>query len=315
MVTQLREVPAFEPSFGNTVVEEERVVRLDLDVIFPDPNQPRQEFDSNEMEILTESIKAVGQLVPALVRAHPKTLGAFMLVQGERRWRACQMANIPFLKAIVITGDPDDLYIHAAIDNLVRAPLSHLETAQTIANIKRKKKATYGAIAKYFGQSEPWVAQHLTLLRLPPAVHELMVPPIPVKRRLTFSVALLLATLPEDRDKVRFAREFFASQTKFSRAKFMISKRMHQLHLTGQKKIKPHREYEKLSRFTMNLADSSELMKEVSQVSFDIIFANRSLPECERLLEKLNGCQLNLLQIEGGLKREIEKKKKAPKPS
>jgi ParB/RepB/Spo0J family partition protein len=291
---------------GRSLVVEGEVITILCDDVEPEPNQPRTEFDPDKLQELADSIKAIGQRVPGFVRPKPGFLGKYILVDGERRWRACGMVDVKTLKAIIVEGDEGQLFIHSVIANFARVGHSPLETAWAIARIKKITGEASVKIAKYFGQSQPWVDQHLALLRLPEEVHRLMQAPYPLKKRLRFSVALLLVTLPHD-EQVKMAHEFHANATKFSKAKFLVEQKRNELQIAGKRTVKPHDQYRKLRRFLANLAESSELLLTMSNTAFEEMFKNRSTDEEEDIRKLLTDCRENLESLQQVIERMQKK--------
>ena len=136
--------------------------------ILPNPRQPRQIFDEETMAELAESIRIVGLLQPVVVR---KT-GAdqYELVMGERRWRACQLADLTTVPAIVKETSDGDLLRDALIENLHRQQLNPLEEAAAYQQLLDDFGATHEDLAKRVGRSRPHITNTIRLLNLPPAV-------------------------------------------------------------------------------------------------------------------------------------------------
>jgi ParB family chromosome partitioning protein len=136
--------------------------------ITPNPRQPRQVFDEETLAELAASIKAVGLLQPVVVRR----AGAdqYELVMGERRWRACQLADLASVPAIVRETSDDDLLRDALIENLHRQQLNPLEEASAYQQLLDDFEATHEELARRIGRSRPHITNTIRLLNLPPAV-------------------------------------------------------------------------------------------------------------------------------------------------
>ena len=106
---------------------EERVVMLDTEQCYGNPNQPRKYFNQQELEDLASSIKESGQLQPGKVRQDKD--GKYMIIMGERRWRACKLAGVQY-KAIIVDIDDNTLSLQAIIENEVRADVTPMESAK-----------------------------------------------------------------------------------------------------------------------------------------------------------------------------------------
>jgi len=143
---------------------------IPVGAIAPNPRQPRQVFDEEALEELSASIRAVGLLQPVVVR---KT-GAdrYEIVMGERRWRACQLAELAVIPAIVRETSDDDLLRDALIENLHREQLNPLEEAAAYQQLLDDFSATHEELARRVGRSRPHISNTIRLLNLPPGVQK-----------------------------------------------------------------------------------------------------------------------------------------------
>lgn len=141
---------------------------IPISAIAPNPRQPRQIFDEDAIAELAESIRAVGLLQPIVVRRTDP--GSYEIVMGERRWRACQAAEINAVPAIVRQTLDEDLLRDALIENLHRQQLNPLEEAAAYQQLLDDFKATHEELASRIGRSRPHITNTIRLLNLPPAV-------------------------------------------------------------------------------------------------------------------------------------------------
>jgi ParB family chromosome partitioning protein len=132
------------------------------------PRQPRQVFDEESLEELAASIRTVGLLQPVVVRV--VLPGRYEIVMGERRWRACQLAGLELIPAIVRETSDDDLLRDALIENLHREQLNPLEEAAAYQQLLDDFSATHDELARRVGRSRPHISNTIRLLNLPPAV-------------------------------------------------------------------------------------------------------------------------------------------------
>ncbi|MFY9889524.1 MAG: ParB/RepB/Spo0J family partition protein [Streptosporangiaceae bacterium] len=138
--------------------------------IAPNPRQPRQVFDEDALAELAASIEVVGLLQPVVVRrAGP---GSYELIMGERRWRACQVAGMDVIPAIVRETSDDDMLREALIENLHREQLNPLEEAAAYQQLLDDFAATHEELARRVGRSRPHISNTIRLLNLPPAVQK-----------------------------------------------------------------------------------------------------------------------------------------------
>ncbi len=143
---------------------------LPVEMIVPNPRQPRQVFDDDSLSELAASIEAVGLLQPVVVR--PAARGQYELIMGERRWRACQVAGIDVIPAIVRQTSDDDLLRDALMENLHREQLNPLEEAAAYQQLLDDFAATHEELARRIGRSRPHISNTIRLLNLPPGVQK-----------------------------------------------------------------------------------------------------------------------------------------------
>jgi ParB family transcriptional regulator, chromosome partitioning protein len=143
---------------------------IPVGAITPNPRQPRQVFDSETLEELAASIIAVGLLQPVVVRKIMP--GHYELVMGERRWRACELAGLPHIPAIVRETQDDDLLRDALIENLHREQLNPLEEAAAYQQLLDDFSATHEELARKVGRSRPHISNTIRLLSLPAGVQK-----------------------------------------------------------------------------------------------------------------------------------------------
>jgi ParB family chromosome partitioning protein len=154
-----------EAAFAGAYLEE-----LPVWAMAPNPRQPRQAFDEESLGELAESIQAVGLLQPVVVRqVRP---GRYEIIMGERRWRACQLAELETIPAIVRETSDDDLLRDALIENLHREQLNPLEEAAAYQQLLDDFSATHEELARRIGRSRPHISNTIRLLNLPPAVQK-----------------------------------------------------------------------------------------------------------------------------------------------
>lgn len=136
--------------------------------IVPNPVQPRQVFDEEAMSELVHSIREVGLLQPIVVRrTGPES---YELVMGERRWRACQVAGLAEIPAIVRETEDIDMLRDALLENLHRSQLNPLEEAAAYTQLLEDFGCTHEELATRIGRSRPQISNTIRLMRLSPAV-------------------------------------------------------------------------------------------------------------------------------------------------
>lgn len=144
---------------------------LPVNVVRPNPKQPRTVFSGAALEDLAESIRTQGVLQPILVRPKRGMDGQrYEIVAGERRWRASQMAELAEIPALVRELSGEESLALALIENLQREDLNPLEEAKGLKELQERLGVNQEGLAKHIGKSRPAVANMLRLLQLPEAM-------------------------------------------------------------------------------------------------------------------------------------------------
>jgi ParB family chromosome partitioning protein len=136
----------------------------------PNPDQPRQDFDEEELQALAESISVHGIVQPLTVRE--LNSGYYQIIAGERRWRAARIANLSEVPAVIIEADDKKAMELALIENLQRQDLNPVEEALGYQTLMNEYGLTQEDTAARVGKSRPAVANALRLLSLCPEVLE-----------------------------------------------------------------------------------------------------------------------------------------------
>jgi ParB family chromosome partitioning protein len=136
-----------------------------LELITPNPNQPRKRFDEASLRGLADSMTERGVLQPILVRPVPG--GTFELVAGERRWRAAQIAGLESIPAIVQSRDDAASLESAVIENMAREDLNPVEEARAVSALVDELGLTREAVGRRVGRSRVAISNLLRLLDLP----------------------------------------------------------------------------------------------------------------------------------------------------
>jgi ParB family chromosome partitioning protein len=143
---------------------------LPIQKVEPNRNQPRQDFDEEELEALAESLSEHGIIQPLTVRELDS--GYYQIIAGERRWRAARMAGLTEVPVVIIEADDQKTMELALIENLQRQDLNPVEEAMGYRALMDDFGLTQEDAAQRVGKSRPAVANALRLLNLPDAVLE-----------------------------------------------------------------------------------------------------------------------------------------------
>lgn len=143
------------------------ISELPLDAIYPNPDQPRADFDAETLEELASSIKHIGLVQPITVREDGKGEGKYIIISGERRYRAARLIELETIPAYIRTVDDDQVVEMALIENIQREDLNAIEIALTFSKLIDADGLTQEELATRVGKKRATVANYLRLLKLP----------------------------------------------------------------------------------------------------------------------------------------------------
>src|SRR3954471_24051379 len=138
---------------------------LHVDLVAPNPEQPRKRFDDEALQALADSVKERGVLQPVLVRPRPG--GTYELVAGERRWRAARLAGLETMPALVQQRDDHASLEVALVENMAREDLNPVEAARAVAALVEELGLTREEVGRRVGRSRVAISNLLRLLDLP----------------------------------------------------------------------------------------------------------------------------------------------------
>jgi ParB family chromosome partitioning protein len=138
---------------------------LAVELLKPNPDQPRRSFDEQALQALAESVSERGVLQPVLVR--PRAGGTFEIVAGERRWRAAKLAGLERVPALVQDRDDATTLEVALVENMAREDLNPVEEARAVAALVEELGLTREAVGKRVGRSRVAISNLLRILDLP----------------------------------------------------------------------------------------------------------------------------------------------------
>lgn len=174
--------------------DQERVQKIAVEKLIPNPDQPRQHFDQEMLEQLAESIRNFGIVQPLVVT--PLSDGTYSIIAGERRWRAAQLAKLQKVPTIVRTTKELERLEIALVENVQRVDLSPLEQAVSIERLHQQFSMTYVDIAKRLGKADSTVVNIVRLLQLPQVAREAL-----REKRITEGHARTILSLKDLPDK------------------------------------------------------------------------------------------------------------------
>ena len=159
-----------EKNKENKEPKENQVLTLSIHDVEPNRNQPRKQFDEDAIEELADSIKQYGVIQPLIVQKKDKY---YEIIAGERRWRACKLAGLEEIPAIVREDDERKNKEIALIENIQREDLNPFEKALGIKNLMESYNLTQEEVAKKLGKGRSTIANSIRVLNLEPRVLEL----------------------------------------------------------------------------------------------------------------------------------------------
>ena len=214
-----RGLGALLPDFDEPAAQEDgqhKIVELDLERVMPNPDQPRKHFDEDQMTDLVESIREHGVLQPIIVA--PKG-DEYLIVAGERRWRAAKRVGLATIPAIVKVLTDDQIFELALIENIQRANLNPIEEARGYKQLAERFGYSAELIAKRMGKSRPQVANTMRLLSLPEEVLAFV-----EEEKLSVSHVRPLLALNDAKWQIEFAHEIYQSNLSVRDVETMINK-------------------------------------------------------------------------------------------
>ena len=180
-------------------MRQREVASIPIDAIKPNPYQPRRLFSQDALEELCASIRQYGLLQPISVRRAGSD--SYELIAGERRLRACRMAGLTYIDALVFSAYEQDSAVIAMMENLQRENLHFMEEAEGYQKLIRDHGLYQEELARRLGKNQSTIANKMRILKLPASVKQLL-----LKYNLTERHARSLLRLHDEQMQVKIAR-------------------------------------------------------------------------------------------------------------
>jgi ParB family transcriptional regulator, chromosome partitioning protein len=265
---------------GGSPAERKGVMNLGIEEIRPDRSQPRRHFDEAHIEELAESIRSKGVLLPLIVRRDSE---GYVLVAGERRWRAAQKAGLRELPVMVREVTGKEAFEIALIENIQREDLNPIEEAGAFKRLIEEHGLTQEELAARVGKDRSTVANALRLLRLPEAIQQAV-----VSGELSMGHARALLAIHDEGDLRKAAEKVIAEALSVRAVESLVqglkSKRQPQRKRDGHGGAQLRHLVEKLQR---KLGAKVELKDKGGSGTLEIRYG--SLPELDRVLAAILG--------------------------
>lgn len=190
---------------ADSLAQGDELLEVDIDLIEPNPDQPRSHFNEIKLEELAQSIKVNGLVQPILLRRVAS--GRYQLVAGERRWRAAQKAGLHKVNAVIRSIPDAKLLELALIENIQRQELNPIEEALAYQRLIQNLGLTQDEVAKRVGKDRSSIANYLRLLKLPEKIQKML-----EEELLSMGHARALLGLESENDQLRLAEEIIAGK-------------------------------------------------------------------------------------------------------
>lgn len=187
------------PESSSDQASKRGVLSVSIEDVRPNRNQPRKTFDDAALDELAESIREHGLMQPVLVR---KRGSGFEIIAGERRWRACQRANLKAIDVIVKDLAEAEVFEWALIENIQREDLNPIEEAEAYRRLLDSSKMTQEQLAVRVSKDRSTIANALRLLRLPDEVRRQV-----IAGALSMGHARSLLSLESPEEMIKTARD------------------------------------------------------------------------------------------------------------
>jgi ParB family transcriptional regulator, chromosome partitioning protein len=191
-------------------------ILLPIEKLRANPDQPRRDFNQDDLESLTASIAEKGIIQPLIVRPDPTLAGDFQIVAGERRWRAAQKAKLHEIPVIIRDFNDTEVLEVAIIENIQRSDLNAIEEALGYKQLMQRFNHTQEKLSEVLGKSRSHIANLLRLLNLPEGVLEYV-------RAGTLSAGHARALITSD-DPVMLARQIITKDLSVRQTEALVKR-------------------------------------------------------------------------------------------
>lgn len=219
-----------------------KIETVDVELVRPNPYQPRKIFSDAALQELASSILEHGLMQPITVR---KIGGSYELIAGERRLKATKLAGLKTIPAVIAEVTTKDSAILALIENLQRENLNFLEESQAYYSVMQDYNYTQQELAKTLGKSQSTVANKLRILKLSPAVQKLL-----VENNLTERHARALLKLPGEEYQIKILEKVIKQELNVKRTEQLIEQML--VEIANEEMIK-HKENQKVKTYIRDM--------------------------------------------------------------
>ena len=253
--------------------------KIPIHFVYPNPSQPRKNFNQELLSELSESIKEQGIIQPILVRK--KSDDKYEIVAGERRWRAAQLAKIHEVPVIILNIDDKKSLEFAILENIQRSDLNGIEEALGYDNLVKKFSYSQETLSKILGKSRSHIANTLRLAGLPEEIKKMISDGL-----LTAGHARCLVNTP---DNVKLAKIIVNKNLSVRQAEFLVKKEQV---FSGSKKIQKNNKDTNIKSLENDLGLLMGIkvdIKNKKNNSGEIKFSYKNLDQLNKIISVLKG--------------------------
>ncbi|MBR5154875.1 MAG: nucleoid occlusion protein [Clostridia bacterium] len=249
-----------------------KVLYLPIDSVRPNPYQPRREMDKAALNDLCSSIRHYGLMQPVVVR---QINGRdYELIAGERRLRACRMAEMNEIPAIVIRAGGTDSAVMALIENIQRENLGYMEEAEAFCSLLSEHGMTQEELAMKIGKNQSTIANKIRILKLSPKVRQLL-----SENNLSERHARAILRLPDEKAKLRVLNTIIKKGLNVAKTEELVDEVLSSEQSTELDKTKDIRIFKDVRIFSNTIKQAVDMMKKSG------IEAQTSKTESEEFIE------------------------------
>ena len=264
---------------GATPQERKGTVLMPVEDLVPQRGQPRRHFDERQLEELAESVRGKGVLQPVLVR--PTNMG-FVIVAGERRWRAAQKAGLREIPVLIREMTEKESFEIALIENIQREDLNLIEEAEAYKRLIDEHGLTQEQLAERVGKERSSVTNTLRLLRLPDSIKESI-----VAGKLSMGHARALLAIADDNDLRKAAEKVMAENLSVRAAEALVQRLKRRRHPEQRRPSETVQVKHLIEKLQRKLGAKVELRDRGGKGTLEVRYG--SLAELDRILAGILG--------------------------
>ena len=253
------------------IQEGEKIIEIKIEQISPNPYQPRRIFDPEKINELAQSISEHGVFQPIIVKAQKD---GYMIVSGERRYRAAKQVGLKTIPSIIRAYDPGKVAEISLVENLQRENLSPIEEAEAYSTIMRTMEITQKTLAEKIGKSRSYVTNIIGLLNLPEEVQTML-----LTSQISMAHARVLSKLDDALRIKELAKKIVEQDLSVRQIEAMAQKEGKTNKQKREPKPKVFLEYEHTLKQNLGLKTTVTNKK--------LVISYKSAEELEALVEKL----------------------------